>query len=298
MRARWVLVAGLASVALAISASPAAAGLRKGDWEATGSGTARGSFAVVSVRPRVKHNQPRVQPFLAVEDLTVDAPISCVNAPSSPAPVDVEVVGAVMPVRANGSFSGGKIKKGTGTVVNGRLRRGKVELTYRHVSNTYNAFEGGSEICRTGAVHLVALPGHRLAVKDGVWLGKTVSSEPVQFNVVAGGRALVTPSALVQGQSNVAFQIEPASAGDNCTGSNNTGNGPGSGTGDAPGAAFQISNALFVDPPGTFSNSELQFGDGPTMSGGFTGKSRASGTFSNPGAGCTGSLFNWTAGPG
>lgn len=296
MIARSVLVAGVASAALAIPAS-AAAGLRKGDWEATGAGTARGSFAVVSVRPRVKHNQPKVQPYIAVEDVTVDAPISCVNSPSSPAPVDVEVVAGVIPVGANGSFSGGKIKKGNGTVVNGRLQRGKVDLTYRHVSNTYNAFEGGREICRTGTVHLVSVPGHRRVIKDGVWLGKTASSEPVEFNVVAGGRALVTPSKLVLGQTDYAFQVQPASVGDNCPGSNNTGNGPGSGTGTGPGAAFQISNALFVDPPGTFSNSELQSPDGPTMSGTFTGKSSATGTFANPTAGCIGPPYNWTAGP-
>jgi hypothetical protein len=289
---RTACVSVLLSAAIA---APAAAGLGQGDWEATGAGTARGSFAVVSVRQRVKHV---VQRYVAVEDLTVDAPISCVNAPLSPAPVDVEVVGAVLRLNGNGSFSGGKIEKGTGTVVNGRFRRGKVQLTYRHVSNTYNAFEGGSEICRTGTVHLVAVPGHRRAVKDGVWLGKTASSEPVEFNVVAGGRALVTPSALVLGQTDYAFQLQPASGGDNCPGSNNTGYGSGSDTGSGPGAAFQISNALFVDPPGTFSNSELQSGDGPTMSGTFTGKSSAAGTFANPTAGCTGPPYNWTAGPG
>ncbi len=293
MIARWALVAGLASVALAIPA-PASAGLRNGDWEATSAGTARGSFAVVSVRQRVKHV---VQRYVAVEDLAVDAPISCVNAPLTPAPVDVEVVAAVMRVSGNGSFSGGKIKKGNGTVVSGRLRSGKVELSYRHVSNTYNAFEGGREVCRTGTVHLVAQPGHRRVVKDGIWLGKTASSEPVEFNVVAGGRALVTPSALVQGQTDYAFQLQPASAGDNCPGSNNTGNGPGSDTGSGPGAAFQISNALFVDPPGSFSNSQLVSGDGPTMSGTFTGKGSATGTFANPIAGCEGTPYNWTAGP-
>jgi hypothetical protein len=288
---------GIAAVATALAlASPVAGagtgtGVHRGDWEATGSGMARGSFAVVAVP---KATSPS---GMAVEDVTVDAPINCLNAPSSPAPTDVEVIGETMPISTSGNFSGGTIAKGNGTVVSGRLAHGIFELAYRHVSDSPNRFEGGVETCNTGTVHLHAQPGRRRAITDGLWLGKTQAGEVVEFYVAAGGRALVTPNRPIGGQTDYAFQVEPAAPGDNCTGSSNVGYGSGSATGASPGAGFEISNALFIDVPGTFTNSELQFGDSPGISGTFTSGTHADGSFSNPPEACTGPLYDWSAAP-
>jgi hypothetical protein len=254
-------------LSLATLDSPAQAGAaqQRGDWEATGAGTARASFAVVQVGKRVHGRTVR---SLVVENLVVDAPITCANAAGAPAPVDVEIIGGAMPLSPRGSFNGGKIRRGNGTVASGRLRRGRFTLTYRHVSRTRNLYDGGTEVCNTGTIQMTARHGYRRKVSDGIWRGQTVTGEPVQFDVAADGRALVTPAgiSLPASQSRYAFQVASSGPGDLCP--------------------YQTSNTLFVDPPGTFTNGELAFGDSPVVTGTFTGPRSVVGDFTNLAQGC------------
>jgi len=150
-------------------------------------------------------------------------------------------------------------------------------------------------VCKTGVIHLRAAPGHRRAIKNGVWFGKLVLGEPVEFNVVAGGRAL--QSTVIKGVTDFAFQVEPATQFDRCAGVVSSGGSGGDGTetGLAPGAAYQIAPSVFVAPTGTFNNTLYQFGDSQQVTGRFTGRTAAAGTFNNPPQAC--GPWGWTAFP-
>lgn len=278
-------------VALAVPAQAAAA-VRKGDWEAAGPGGAKASFAVATALQRV-HGATRRS--MVVEDLVVDAPIRCVNPAGSPAPYDLEVVLGPLLVSPRGRFSSGRLRRGSGTIVRARLLHGRFEIGYRHVSRTRNPFDGGAEVCDTGRIHLVAVPAHRRAIKDGVWTGSTQNNEPVELNVVAGGRALAT--ATVSSGTVYAFEVRPESQQDDCPGLTSTGSTDSGGyeAGAGPGAAFRVIGGLFINPDGTFDNSQYRNGDSQVVTGRFSGHRSVDGQFTNPGQGCS---WSWSARPG
>lgn len=308
----WTSAVALAAASVAIPAQTAAGAragashharavtrvaVSRGDWEARGSGGAQGSFLVATVTQRAHHRVGKrvvageTKRFVAVEDLVIEAPINCSNAPGAVAPVDVGVLANPVPLAPNGSFSTGKLGARGGMQVRGRLSHGRLAITYRHVTRALNKFDGAPEICDTRTVQLTAARGHRRAVTDGIWQGHTQNNEPVKFRVVADGRALQTGT--VAGQTVPAFAIDPASAADDCPGETGAGGTDSSGdeSGSGAGASFQITQSLFVSPNGSFDNSELRFGDSQAFSGGFTSAKRATGTFLNPQQGC-----NWTWG--
>jgi hypothetical protein len=298
MRARHVLgrgltrrLAALAACALMAAALPAfaAAAPRRGDWEASGGQGARASFAIERLRQRV---HGRIRERLAVEDLVVDAPIQCSNPATAVPPYQLGVISAAVPLDRNGSFAAGRLRHGVGTLVRGVLRGGGYRITYEHVSRSLNQFDGSSEVCRTGRVLLAARPGDRGSVDDGVFLGSSQAGEPVELDVAAGGRALITRQ--VGGRSEYSFQLRPASTYDDCPGvvSGGQAGGDGTETGGGQGAAFQITQGMFISPQGTFDNGELQYGDSPSVSGRFISAGRATGQFSNPSQGCS---WSWTA---
>jgi hypothetical protein len=129
-----------------------------------------------------------------------------------------------------------------------------------------NPYEGGDEVCDTGTVRLTARPSHRRTVRDGIWEGQTNESEPVQLNVVAGGRALTSPDALGPGGTEFyAFEVAGDSSEDLCS--------------------YTLSSSLLLSANGSFSNSLVTLGDDADVSGGFS-KHSVSGQFSNQGEGC------------
>jgi hypothetical protein len=246
--------------ALAIaSPSLAAAAPRLGDWELSSSHGAVGSFELASVAHK-SHGKVARAP--AVQDLVVQAPITCSNAFSTPLPIDTEVLPAAAALGKGGAFSLGQIKKGrSGTNVSARFAHGRFTIAYRHVTRTLNAYEGSDEVCDTGTIRLIAKPGRRPALKQGLWQGPSASSEPVELSVVAGGRALESPDAPGPGGvKEFAFQVASSNASDAC--------------------AYQISYPLFIGSDGSFSNAATRLGDEAVLSGAFTGKS-VSGSFSD-----------------
>lgn len=247
--------AALAALGAFAAATPAAAAPKAGDWEATGTrGTAHASFAVAKAGR-------------SLNDLVVQAPISCSNAFGTPLPVDIEVLAATTPVSRSGSFRIGSIaKRAGGTAVSGRVRGASIALTYRHVTRAVNPYEGGDEVCDTGTVHLTARPGHRRAVRDGIWEGQTDESEPVELNVVAGGRALTSPSALGPGGTQFySFEVADSSGTDAC--------------------GYTLSSPLLLAPNGSFTNAPIQLGDDAVVTGKLSNR-RWSGQFSNQAEGC------------
>jgi hypothetical protein len=247
-----------AAVSALAFAGVASAAPRTGDWEASGGHGAVGTFEVTTVSGS-SHSHER---YRAIEDLVVQAPIGCKNAFSTPLPIDVEVISGVARLSKSGSFALGAIKKRGGTAVTGTLHHGALELTYRHVSRSVNAYEGGAEVCDTGKVHLTAKPGHRKALKDGVWEGQTAEQEPVELNIVAGGRALLSPTGLGPGGTKFyAFEIAGNSSTDSC--------------------GYQISYPMFLSPDGSFSNGATRLGDEADVSASFSGPHSVSGEFSN-----------------
>jgi hypothetical protein len=170
-------------------------------------------------------------------------------------------------VSRSGSFSSGSIGKRTGgTAVSGRVRGGAIELTYRHVTRSANAYEGGEEVCDTRTVHLTARPGHRRTVRDGIWEGRTAESELVELNVVAGGRALTSPSTLGPGGTQFyAFEVANSSGTDAC--------------------GYTLSSPLLLAANGSFTNAPAQLGDDAVVTGAFSKRSW-SGQFSNQAEAC------------
>jgi hypothetical protein len=258
-RSRGGKLAALTAAAVlpAVAAASASAAPRAGDYEAHGSRGAVGSFAVVSER----HEQ-------AIEDLVVQAPIGCSNAFSTPLPIDVEVLNGPAKLGPKGTFELGAIPKGkSGTLVSGSFKGGAFSITYRHVSYTYNAYEHGTQVCDTGRIHLTARAGHRKTLKTGIWEGQTAQSEPVEMNVVAGGRALVSPTGLGPGGTKFyAFQIASSSASDSC--------------------AYKIDYPVFLNSNGTFSNADTRLGDEAVLSAAFGALTHVSGQFSNLAESC------------
>jgi hypothetical protein len=260
-RATVLLVAiGALGAPAAASATP-----RLGDWEGSGPDGAAGSFALSTVTTR---SHGRASRKLAVENLVVQAPINCTNAFGTPLPVDVEVVGGAIPLGSRDTFSKGRIRRGrTGTAITASYRGGKFRVTYRRLANTPNPYQGGTQTCDTGALHLTFKPGHRTALKDGLWEGQTAQQEPVELSVVAGGRALESPTGPGPGGvQDYAFQVAGNSSTDPC--------------------AYEVSSPLFIRPNSSFSNSAIQLGDDAEISGKFTGGRSASGEFSYEAQSC------------
>jgi hypothetical protein len=260
--------AAVVLAALAVAAPAAAATPHAGDWEASGGHGSLASFQVSGSSGRASSGPA------TLGDLVVQAPISCANAFGTPLPVDVEVIPKSIRLAQNGSFASGTIGKHGGTAVTGELHGGRIQLTYRHVTRAANPYDATTEVCDTGKVHLTARPGHRRSVRDGIWEGKTAQQEPVQLNVVAGGRALTSPRALGPGGTQFyAFQIGDSSSTDAC--------------------GYQISYPLLLSPNGSFSNAVTRLGDEASLSGAPSGKHSFSGQFSNPEEAC--SPQSWSA---
>lgn len=260
---RRLLAPAVTAAALAAPATALAAP-GTGDWEADGVHGAVGSFAVA-----------RSHGHRVVEDLVVQAPISCQNAFSTPLPIDVEVIGGAFRLGGRGAFHAGSLKRGgSGTLVSAKFRAGRFTITYRHVSRTRNLYEGGAQVCDTGAIKLTARPGHRSALHDGLWEGQSAEQQPVELDVVAGGRALKSPlGAGPTGTKEYAFGLAGSSSSDFC--------------------AYQMNYQVFIPAGGSFSNAATRLGDEAVVNGKFTGTQSASGSFSNLAEGC--SQESWSA---
>jgi hypothetical protein len=262
-----------------------------GDWEGTGAGGARASFAVArtSERVRVKgQRHTRLATHSVIENFAVDAPISCTNASEPAIPFDVEVIDGPVRVSNNGSFSVATIEQGAKTTLSGRLHGTHFTLSYRHQSEVPNSFSGGSEVCDTGTVQITAAPGHRKLVKDGIWRGETHTNEPVAFYIAAGGRALEAPArAPTDGSPTSSLRFGVFSQ--TCFQSGCT-------TSSSDICAYYSATTLFVAPDGSFNNDQWLEGDSPIVAGAFTGDTRATGQFANGPQGCP--QTDWTAGAG
>lgn len=260
-------LAGWTSTVAAMAAVPgvALAAPPTGDWEASGPHGAVASFALGRAGGHGR---------LAVTDLVVQTPIVCANAFGSPDPVDTEVIAASAPLRG-GSFSeGGALRAGhSGTSVRAVYRDGAFSLSYRHVEVSLNAYEGGTETCTTGTVRLRARHAVRRALKDGLYEGRSDHSQPVELDLVAGGRVLETSSRIGPGGvAEDAFSLSGANASDPC--------------GDT------ITSPLFIAPDGSFTNAAHRQGDDVVLTGRLT-RARGRGQYSNMAENC--SLEGWSA---
>lgn len=242
----------------AIAVAPAAATAStaaSGDWEAHTHAGALASFELQRGR---------------VSDLVVQAPISCQNAFSTPLPIDVEIVPGSLKLNRAGGFS----STHAGTTVRASYAHGRFNLSYRHVARTRNAYEGGTQVCDTKTVDLTATRGHRRQLKDGIWQGQSAQQEPVQLNVVAGGRALETPLGTTpSGSKAFSFQLTSSGGADPC--------------------AYEIAYPLLIGADGSFSNDATRLGDEAVVSGRFTGARKVKGKFSNLEESC--GLESWSA---
>ena len=290
MRGRFAAPAAVAvAVAVAFAfafafvglvAAPAAQGAT-GDWEASGAGAARASFALTTSTTghgRAAHK--------LLTDLVVQAPIACTDPSGPVAPVDVEVIPSTLNLGPSGRFATGAIRGGSGTTVTGSFANGRVTIFYRHVSSTANAFDGGTTVCDTKTVTLTGAPGHRPSIGDQTWQGQTATNEPVALNVVAGGRALQEPAHVPAGggaQAAIEFGAFTQSCfTGGCTPSSN----------DI--CAYYTPATLFVAAGGSFGNDAE--GDQAAFTGRFTSARAVGGTFVNGGEGCE--QTTWTATPG
>ncbi|HWF51854.1 MAG TPA: hypothetical protein VG294_14540 [Solirubrobacteraceae bacterium] len=282
-----VVVPGPAGASATARTKPAALP-RAGDWEGTAAGGTTASFEVaqVSAPSHVKQSRgTRPATHRVVENLAVDAPISCANASQPAIPFDVEVIDGPLRVSDNGSFSTVTSGQGVSTKLSGRFSAAGFTLSYRHQSQTPNQFAGGTEVCDTGTVHITAAPGRRKQVKDGIWHGETQTHEPVAFYVAAGGRALEAPARPPTDgspQSAFAFGTFTQTCFQNgCSTSSN----------DI--CAYYSATSLFVAPGGSFNDSQWLEGDDPIVTGVFTSAKQANGQFANGPEGCA--QTDWSA---
>jgi hypothetical protein len=275
--AAWAaaLAAATAAVTATVTATASASAARPAarDWEASGRGQAQASL----LETRAAGSGRRLQ------DLVVQAPVTCADSPTPTLPIDVQVIGGSIPVRTGGAFSRGTLRHGSGTALSGRLASGHLTLTYRHVWRSRNQFDGGTQVCDTKTVRLAGAPGHRPTLADRTWRGTTATHKPVAVNVVAGGRALeapARPSADGQ-QSAISFgQFEPSCGNGACS---------------RDICAYETPVTLFVGPDGSFGNAAWQEGDQAVFTGRFTGPRAVRGTFTNGAEGCA--QTSWTGGP-
>jgi hypothetical protein len=255
------------------------------DWEAHGGATGRASFAERVVTRGAGKRRKRVN---VIQSLVVQAPINCADSPTPAIPVDVQVIRATIALRPRGTFKLGKLKHGAGTTVSGTLRGERVSITYRHVSRVANLYDGGTEVCDTGKVHLTGAPGRRFAIKDQAWHGQTATNEPLTFNVVAGGRALQAPArppASGAPQASIAVGAFTQSCGaGSCSPSSS----------DI--CAYETPVTLYVGPDGSFGNTLWQAEDQGVVSGRFTNAKAATGDFTNGGEGCQQTTWSASAG--
>jgi hypothetical protein len=255
------------------------------DWEAQGSAPASASFAERAVTTGKGKKRKRVN---VIQSLVVQAPVNCADSPTPAIPIDVQVIPATITLTAHGTFTSGKLKHGAGTTVSGTLRGKRVSITYRHVSRVANQYDGGTEVCDTGKVHLTGAPGHRFAIKDQAWQGQTATSEPLTFNVVAGGRALQAPAhppANGAPQASIAVGAFTQSCGAGSCSPSST---------DI--CAYETPVTLYVGPDGSFGNTLWQAEDQGLVSGQFTSAKAATGNFANGGEGCQQTTWSASAG--
>jgi hypothetical protein len=262
---------------------PAASAAR--DWEAQGRAPASASFAERAVTRGQGKRSKRIN---VIQSLVVQAPINCVDSPTPSVSIDVQVIPATVALTAHGTFKSGKLEHGAGTTVSGTLRGKRVSITYRHVSRVANQYDGGTEVCDTGKVHLTGVPGHRFAIKNQAWHGQTATSEPLALNVVAGGRALQAPA---HPPANGAPQASIA------VGAFTQSCGAGSCSPSSPDiCAYETPVTLYVGPDGSFGNTLWQVEDQGLVSGRFTSAKAATGDFSNGGEGCQQTTWSASAG--
>jgi hypothetical protein len=266
------------------------------DYELSGGANNLASFDLVSASGSSK-----------IEDLVVQATITCVNQPEPAPPVDTEIIGGKLAVAKNGSFSTGRIKNGNGTTVSGTVSAGSVTVHYHHQSTLANQYEGGNYVCDTGNLTLDGKPGTRLAITNGIWNGETARNEPVVLNVADGGRVLapvVKPTVAVP-VSYPAKNSESGLWGSIAFGAFTLGAGtggaqPGSNDNCAynePAAQFIASNGTFGDAQWYDGDTTASEGDGdnPYFDGHFTATNRVSGTVSNAAEACN--QYDWSARP-
>jgi hypothetical protein len=262
-----------------------------GDWEGTGPGGTTASFATVRVAqpaPGKGSRKTRAATHGAIEDLVVDAPISCTNASEPAIPFDVEVIDGPLTVSGNGSFTGTTTAQGVKTTVSGHLAGARFTLSYRHESQVPNQFAGGTEVCDTGTVHITAAPGHRKPVTDGIWHGETQTHELVVLYVAAGGRALEElPRPPTDGSPQSAFAFGTFTQTCFQTGCTTSSNDI---------CAYYSATSLFVAPDGTFNDNQWLEGDDPIVAGVFTSDKQANGQFANGPEGCGQTTWSAEAG--
>jgi hypothetical protein len=248
------------AAALAAPAAAAATSPPTGDWEASAGNGALASFEIAKL---TTHPHGHVSHSLAVEDFVAQAPIGCQNAASSSLPVDVDVVSAAIPLTTKNAFASGAIKRaGSATAIHATFKHGRFAISYRHVIRQRNLYEGGESVCDTHTIHLTAERGHRRALKEGIWGGQTTLQEPVELNVVAGGRALVNAAGPGPGGAKeYAFAIAPSNGNDACS--------------------YDVNFPMFIGSDGSFSNALTHRGDEAVLSGRFTKANAITGGFSN-----------------
>lgn len=175
-----------------------AAGVRAGDWEASGAAT--GSFVVSAVRERGVYTTA-----MQGEDLVLSLKDRCqtssgiVKAPDTVSPqfgfsisqagaVDRSAVVIVPKFTAvvdgtTVTFPGGKA--GVLRLV-GTLGADSGRLTF--------SFGGrGAGGCTISPTTFQVRRGSRLGIKDGEWQGRAANGQPVLFGVEDGGRAIIAP---------------------------------------------------------------------------------------------------------
>jgi hypothetical protein len=278
-KAREVVVLGLVFAV----ATEAAAHAASTDWEASGKGAARASFALNSTTTGTGKGR---RTSTTISDLVVQAPIECTDSPVSEVPVDVEVIPATITLNASGAFTAGGIRSGSGTTVAGRITGRTLTLAYRHVATTHQ-FDAGIETCDTKTITLTGAPGRRVSVADATWEGQTKTDEPVALTIVAGGRALEEPH-YVPANGGIQTAISFGAFTQSCF---TAGCSPTS----TDICAYETPTAVFINANGTFGNTSYVEGDQAEFTGRFTSARAADGTFMNGGEGC--GQTTWVAGP-
>lgn len=279
-KARELVVLG---VVFAV-ATEAAAHAASTDWEASGKGAARASFALTSTTTGKGKSRKTTT---AISDLVVQAPITCTDSPVSEVPIDVQVIPATITLNASGAFTSGAIRSGSGTTVAGQITGRTLTLSYRHVATTRNQFDAGTETCDTKTLRLTGAPGRRVSVADASWEGQTKTDEPVALSIVAGGRALQEPR-YVPASGGIQAAISFGAFTQSCF---TAGCSPSS----TDICAYETPTTVFVNSNGTFGNTAYAEGDQAEFTGRFTSARAVNGTFMNGGEGC--GQTTWVAGP-